>query len=42
MAPTNIQLSRPIIGSVNTLLEVVTLTATVTGGVFFNAQGYSA
>ena len=30
----------PIIGSLNTLLEVVTLTA-VTGGVYVNAQGYA-
>lgn len=29
----------PIKGSVNTLLEVVTLTATLTGGVYLNAQG---
>ena len=30
----------PIQGSINTLLEVVTLSA-VTGGVYVNAQGYS-
>lgn len=35
----NINFSDPIKSSVNTLLEVVTLTASVTGGVFFNAQG---
>ena len=29
----------PIKGSVNTLLEVVTLTASLTGGVYLNAQG---
>lgn len=28
-------------GTANTLLEVVTLTATVSGGVFFNASGYT-
>lgn len=31
----------PLKGSVNTLLEVVTLTASVTGGVFVNATGYT-
>lgn len=30
----------PIAGTANTLLEVVTLTASVTGAVYFNAQGY--
>jgi len=30
----------PLVGSPNTLLEMVTLTA-VTGGVFVNAQGYA-
>lgn len=29
----------PIIGSANTLLEVVTLTASITGAVYINAQG---
>src|SRR5262245_42737144 len=28
-----------IVGSPNTLLEIVTLTASVTGAVYFNAQG---
>jgi hypothetical protein len=32
----------PIQGSPNVLMEVVTLTATVTGGVFVNAHGFSA
>lgn len=36
-----INLESPIVGSPNTLLEVVTLTG-VTGGVFVNAQGYVA
>jgi hypothetical protein len=36
----SINFRTPIQGSVNTLLEVVTLTATVTGGVYANAQGY--
>jgi hypothetical protein len=30
----------PLQGSVNTLLEVVTLTASGTGAVYFNAQGF--
>lgn len=32
----------PIRGTANTLLEIVTLTASITGAVYFNAQGYSA
>lgn len=32
----------PVRSSLNTLLEVVTLTASVTGAVYVNAQGYSA
>ena len=32
----------PIKGTVNTLLEVVTLTASGAGAVYFNAQGYAA
>jgi hypothetical protein len=31
--------ANPIFGTANTLLEVVTLTASVTGAVYFNAQG---
>lgn len=31
----------PLVGSVNTLIEVVTLTATVTGGVRVNLQGFA-
>jgi hypothetical protein len=30
----------PLRGTANTLLEVVTLTASVTGAVYFNAQGF--
>lgn len=41
-APSNLVLARPIISSPNTLLEIVTLTPTLTGGVFFNGQGYTA
>lgn len=32
----------PLRGTANTLLEVVTLTASTTGGVWVNAQGYAA
>jgi hypothetical protein len=38
----SIQLPSPIKSTANTLLEVATLTATVTGGIFINAQGYTA
>lgn len=38
----NISFPSPISGTANTLLEVVTLTASVTGGVFVNCQGYTA
>lgn len=38
----NAQLSSPIKSTANTLLEVVTLTATITGAVYVNAQGYQA
>jgi hypothetical protein len=36
----SVNFQSPLVGSSNTLLEVVTLTA-VTGGVFVNAQGYA-
>lgn len=42
LAPTNVVLPTPIKSTAATLLEVVTLTATITGGVYFNAQGYTA
>lgn len=35
----SINFADPLKGSVNTLLEVVTLTASLTGGVYMNAQG---
>lgn len=38
---TPINFDPPLRGSANTLLEVVTLTATVTGGVFVNATGFT-
>lgn len=34
--------ANPVVGSANTLLEVVTLTASTTGAVYFNAQGFVA
>lgn len=37
---THIVFPSPLRSSPNTLLEVVTLTASVTGGVYFNATGY--
>lgn len=41
-ANQSVNLSSPIKSTANTLLEVVTLTATVTGAVYINAQGYQA
>lgn len=38
----SISFPTPIFGTAATLLEVVTLTASVTGAVYFNAQGYVA
>lgn len=37
-----IHFTSPLKGTAATLLEVVTLTASVTGAVYFNAQGYAA
>lgn len=37
-----VDLTTPIRSTANTLLEVVTLTATITGGVYINAQGFVA
>lgn len=37
---TNIEFEEPLVGTAGTLLEVVTLTASTTGAVYFNAQGY--
>ena len=39
---TQFEFPNPIKGTAATLLEVVTLTASGTGAVYFNAQGYSA
>lgn len=41
LALTDITFNPPIKGTANTLLEVVTLTASVTGGVFVNATGFT-
>lgn len=38
----NISFQSPLKGTAATLLEVATLTASVTGGVFVNVQGYTA
>ncbi len=42
LAPTTVTFKTPLMGSVNTLLEVALLTSPVTGAVYFNAQGYLA
>ena len=39
---TNIKFPTPLKGTAATLLEVATLTASVTGAVYFNAQGYQS
>ena len=38
----DIVFSAPLTGTANTLLEVVTLTASTTGAVYVNLQGYAA
>ena len=38
----SVSFDTPLIGSPSTLLEVVTLTASGTGALYFNAQGYVA
>ena len=38
----SIEFPSPLVGTAATLLEVVTLTASVTGAVYFNAQGFVA
>jgi hypothetical protein len=42
LVTTNIQFPTPLKGTAATLLEVATLTASVTGAVYFNAQGYQS
>lgn len=41
-AGREIVFSTPLTGTANTLLEVVTLTASTTGAVYVNLQGYAA
>lgn len=41
-AQPGIDFPAAICGTANTLLEVVTLTASITGSVYFNAQGFTA
>lgn len=38
----SVSFDTPLIGTGGTLMEVVTLTASTTGAVYFNAQGYVA
>lgn len=42
LAPLDIEFAVPLMGTANTLLEVVTLTPSGTGSVYFNAQGFAA
>lgn len=42
ISPTPVVFATPLKGTAATLTEVVTLTATVTGGVYVNCQGYQA
>ena len=42
LASMSITFPQPIRGTANTLLEVVTLTASGAGAVYFNAQGFAA
>jgi hypothetical protein len=42
LGTTTINFDNPLRSTANTLLEVVTLTASGAGAVFFNAQGYTA
>lgn len=37
----SVPLSVPLVGTANTLLEVATLTASITGTVYINLQGYT-
>lgn len=41
-AGINVTFETPLVGTAGTLLEVVTLSASVTGAVYVNAQGYVA
>lgn len=39
---TPVNFDEPLVGTAGNLLEIVTLTATGTGNIYFNAQGYTA
>lgn len=41
LTPVDINFDPPLKGTANTLVEIVTLTASVTGGVYCNLQGYT-
>ena len=41
LTPVDLNFDPPLRGSANTLVEIVTLTASVTGGVYCNLQGYT-
>lgn len=41
LTPVDINFDPPLRGTANTLTEIVTLTASVTGGVYCNVQGYT-
>lgn len=38
--PNTVEFDPPLVGTANTLLEIVTLTASTTGGVYCNVQGF--
>ena len=40
LTTVHVNFATPIFSSPNTLLEITTLTATITGGVYFNAEGF--
>lgn len=42
LAPVNMEFPTPLKSTANTLLEAATLTATITGGVYINCQGFTA
>jgi hypothetical protein len=41
VGPITLTFNSPIAGSANTLLEIITLTASITGAIYFNAQGFT-
>lgn len=42
MSPNSVSFAVPLRGTANTLVEIVTLTASITGAVYCNMQGYTA